>query len=301
MKYLILDISNLLYRTFFAHTTEDDITITGLATHSALVTINKYFKQHKPDKIVMCFDRSSWRKVYTSSDLCVSKKPYKGNRRQKMSPSQQIKYQKFIDHLNEFENLIIKHSTIITLAKDYLEADDLIAGFIQAHPNDEIVLISSDTDFVQLLKYKNVKIISPKDDKEHNLEEYNNDPDFYLFCKCMRGDPTDNIQSAYPRVSSKRLKKAYEDPFERVKLMKEIWSDHEKREFVVEKIFEENQLLIDLEKQPEEIRKLIDKTIEEETSKTKKYSHFHFMKFLGKYELDAIAKNVDQYIKLLSR
>ena len=301
MKYLILDITNILYRTFYAHTNEDDVTITGLATHSALTTINKYFKQHKPDKIVMCFDRSSWRKVYTESDLCVSRRLYKGNRRQNMSPSQQLKYQKFIDHLNEFEKLIIEHSTIITLAGDYLEADDLIAGFIQTHPNDEIVLISSDTDFIQLLKHKNVKIISPKDNKEYDLQEYDNDPNFYLFCKCMRGDPTDNIQSAYPNVSYKRLKKAYTDPFERVKLMKEMWSDHEKREFVVEKLYEENQLLIDLEKQPSEVRELIKKTIQEQENKTKKYSHFHFMKFLGKYQLEAIAKNIDQYISMLGK
>ena len=32
-----------------------------------------------------------------------------------------------------------------------LEADDLIAGWVQAHPNDNHVIISTDGDFAQLL------------------------------------------------------------------------------------------------------------------------------------------------------
>ncbi len=73
-KYLVFDISNLLYRTFFAHHTEDDITIAGLATHSALLVLNKYYRQYKPHKIVMAFDNESWRKDYTASEECISKR-----------------------------------------------------------------------------------------------------------------------------------------------------------------------------------------------------------------------------------
>ncbi|TFH08230.1 MAG: hypothetical protein E4H14_06805, partial [Candidatus Thorarchaeota archaeon] len=109
MKYLVFDISNLLYRTFFAQRQENDETLAGLATHSALVTLNKYFRQHKPDRVVMAFDRSSWRKDYTASPECLSKKPYKGNRRKDMSPAQQAKFQRFMNHLSEFETLIRKH------------------------------------------------------------------------------------------------------------------------------------------------------------------------------------------------
>jgi len=32
-----------------------------------------------------------------------------------------------------------------------LEADDLIAGWVQAHPNDNHVIISTDGDFAQLI------------------------------------------------------------------------------------------------------------------------------------------------------
>ena len=53
MRYLVFDISNLLYRTFFVQRQENDETLAGIAAHSALVTLNKYFKKYKPDRVVM--------------------------------------------------------------------------------------------------------------------------------------------------------------------------------------------------------------------------------------------------------
>jgi hypothetical protein len=267
----------------------------------ALTMLNKYYKQHKPDRVVMAFDRSSWRKLYTASSACISKKPYKGDRRQDMSPSQQAKYALFVDHLADFENLIINHTTITTLFADKLEADDLIAGFVQAHPDDEIVLISSDTDMLQLMIHPKLTIISPANDKPATLAEYGGDAEYYLFTKCVRGDPTDNIQSAYPRVRSTRLKKAYEDPYEMVQLMKETWVDEKKQTMLVEDLYDENRLLIDLREQPAPIRTLIDNTIAEAMATKKKFSYFHIMKFIGKYELHKIGDSIDQYLPMLSK
>jgi len=303
MRYLVFDISNLLYRTFFVQKNEDDTTLAGLATHSALVTLNKYFKKFKPDQVVMVFDRSSWRKEYTASGKCLSKKAYKGNRRKNMTPSQKAKYERFISHLREFESLIDKHTTIITLVEEQLEADDLIAGFAQIYSSedDEIIIISADSDLLQLKKFTNVKVVSPGTDKEVELNDYNNDPEYYLFTKCLRGDPTDNVQSAFPRVNSKRILKAYTDPFERVQLMKETWKDPYGTEYVVEQLYKENQLLIDLTKQPTDIRIKILETVEREMNRKREFSLFFIMKFIGKYELNKIKDNIDQYLPLLSK
>lgn len=303
MKYLVFDISNMLYRTFFAQRDETDETIAGLATHSALVTLNKYFKQHKPDRVVMAFDRQSWRKEYTASEACLSKKPYKGNRRKDMSPAQQAKYQRFLNHLAEFEAMITHHTTIVTLQADRLEADDVIAGFCQRlkDTGDEVILISSDTDMLQLLRYPNVRIISPADDKEQRLVDFDDDPELYLFTKCIRGDPTDNVQSAFPRVQTTRIRKAYKDPFERVQLMKETWTNERKETIRVERAYAENQLLIDLEKQPDDIRVLIEETVTEALARDRKFSMFFILKFIGKYKLVKIKESIDQYIPLLSQ
>jgi len=300
--YILLDISNLLYASFFVNKGEDVETTTGLAIHMGLTTVNKYYKQFKPKKgVVMAFDRRSWRKEYTASDLCISKKPYKGQRRKDMSVTQQKKYEEFLAHLGEFENIIVNHSTVITLMEPRLEADDLIAGFVQNRPDDMCVIVSTDTDFMQLLKLPNVRIVSPSTDKETTLEEYDNNAKFYLFQKCLRGDPGDNVQAAYPGVRMTRIKEAYTDPFKRVSLMKETWKHEDGTEFQVEKLFEENDLLINLEAQPEPIRKLIEEVIERETTRQKKFSLFHFVKFLHKFELKKIADSFTNYLPMLSK
>lgn len=305
----------MLYRTFFAQTNETDDTIAGLATHSALVTLNKYFKQFKPDKVIMAFDRASWRKQYTASDLCISGKAYKGNRRQDMTPAQRAKYQRFMEHMREFEALIAEHTTIISLQAEMLEADDLIAGVCQLYGSDEdneIIIISTDTDLLQLKKYPSVRVISPATDKEQHLEDFDGDAELYVFTKCIRGDSTDNVQSAYPGVRMTRIKKAYADPFERANLMKEKWKGlrtvmqdgeptTEPHEFVVEDLFEENQMLINLEMQPDPIRRLIERSVAEAMAKDRHFSMFHILRFIGKYKLVKIKDSLDQYIPMLSR
>lgn len=301
--WLVFDISNILYRTFFAQREETDDVIAGLATHSALTTLNKYFKAHKPTHgVVMAFDRSSWRKAYTASAACVSKMPYKGKRRQDMSPSQKEKYAQFLKHIDEFEQLIAEHTTIVTLAQPSLEADDLIAGFCQFNSSLEtpVVVITADSDMLQLVMNPGVSVISPATDKPQSLEKFFDDPNYYVFQKCVRGDSTDNVQSAYPRVRATRIRKAYEDEFERIQLMKETWCDQNGNKFIVEDLFTENELLIHLEKQPQDIRDLIEAVVAVSVAKKRQFSMFHLLKFIGKYKLNRIKESLDQYIPMLS-
>lgn len=303
--YLLIDSSNLLYKTFFVHKNESDDTIAGIASHSALVTLNKYYKEFKPRKgVVMCFDRSNWRKDYTKSDACLSNKIYKGQRRQSMTARDKERYEIFMEHMNEFEEMIHSKTAIITLAEDKLEADDLLAGFVQIvgvqEPGAEFTIVSSDKDLIQLLGYPNTTLINPADGKPRTLEEWNNDVELFMFEKCIRGDTGDNVQSAYPRLRKTRMLKAYEDEYERANLMMETWNDQNGKEFRVKDLFEENRLLMDLRCQPEDIQLSIVKTVLEGMRNPGKFSYFHFMKYLGKYELKKVAAQIDQFVPMLS-
>ena len=305
MKYLVLDITNILYRTFFTHKTEDITTLTGLATHAALVTINKYYRQFKPHKIIMCFDRdNNWRKQYTLSDKCISKKVYKGNRRQKMTPKEKEKYAIFLSHVGEFENLIRYHTSIIVLAGEALEADDLVGGTIQTlsitDPEAEFIVVSADKDMMQFIS-DNVILMDPASGKARTLKDFNNDVKYFMYEKCIRGDLGDNVQSALPRVRKTRIQKAYEDPYEHANLMAEHWNGIDGTDFCVKDLFYENQLLMDLSKQPEDIQKRIITTVLEGVNNPGTFSFFHFMKFLGKYELKKIAEQAEQFAPMFSR
>ena len=309
-KILVFDISNMLYRTFFVnkmkHSVEESA---GLAHHAALITLNKYFRNFKPHKVVMTFDRSSWRKAYTADELCISGKPYKGNRRQNMTPAEKEMFAKFTRHLDDFEDMMKRQTSVICLAADGLEADDLMAGVAQMFEGDEIIVVSADKDLIQLMRNPMVKLIDPATGKDRRLylnEEYDGDVDYFMFMKCIRGDTGDNVQSAFPGVRKTRIKKAYDDSFEQVNLMNESWSIGDKgtddyKEFIVKELFEENKLLMDLEAQPDVIRDRIVSTIEEGFGDPGSYSHFHFLKFLGKYELKKIAEQVDNFVPMLSR
>jgi len=301
LKYLVLDISNLLYRTYYANKNEDELTIGGLAMHSAMLTIQKYYKLYKPNKIIMTYDRPNWRKKYTKGKDCVSGKVYKANRRQNMTGREQSKYEMFLEHIVNFENLMKEHTSVVCLAADQLEADDLVGGVVQEYSeNNEIIIVSTDKDFIQLLGYPNVKLISPIDGKPRTLEEWDNDAELFMFTKCLRGDNGDNVQSAFPRVRMVKILEAYNDPLKRVNMMEEKWTNHRGKEMIVKKVFKENEILMDLRKQPDEIRELIKTTVISEMENPGKYSYFHFMKFLGKYKLKKMAENAEQFAKMLN-
>lgn len=300
---MILDISNLLYRTYYANKNEDELTIAGLAQHQALLTLNKYYKLYNPDKIVMAFDRKNWRVGYTLSKECVSGKKYKGNRRKDMTDSERTKYEAFLEHLNQFEVLMKDYTSIICLAADGLEADDLVAGFVQkfASLENEIIAISTDKDYIQILGYENTKLIDPATGKERTLEDWGGSAKLFMFEKCIRGDAGDNVQSAYPRVRKTRIMKAWEDPLERVNMMEETWTNQLGQTMLVKEVFKENELLMDLAKQPQEWRDLMTATIDESMETPGKFSLFQFMKYLGKFEMKKVASNVTTYAEMLSR
>lgn len=327
VDYLIFDISGILYRTFFANKNIDVETSTGLAHHVALVSMNKFYKKFKPKKkVVAAFDRSSWRKKFTASDQCLSKKPYKGNRRQNMTPSEQEKFARFMDHVVEFEEILQTHTSIICLAAEGLEADDLIAGFIEAYGEDgedEIILISRDRDLAQMLGkgkdtfFPNVTQYDPvsgeqitietaikdlfKEKKKTSIPSELHTVDFFLFAKCLKGDLVDFVQAALPGIRKQRILKAYNEPFEQVNLMNESWMDQNKNQFTVKKLYEEGRTLMDLRYQPEEIRKKVFQTILAEVENPGKFNYFYFLRFLGKHQMKDLANNLETFIPLFSR
>lgn len=295
--FLVIDGTNLLHRVFFANwkTQEESIT-SGLALHSAFVTFNKYYQKYQPTNMFVCFDRSNWRKEYTKSEKAITTAIYKGNRYTDLTPSETLRIQEFHKHIEDFETILRENTSIKVLSADKLEADDLVAGMTQQFPNDRIIIISTDKDFIQLLRTPNIMLIDPDSGKPRECE----DPDWFIFEKCFRGDRGDNVRSAYPRVRSTRLEKAYTDEFERLTIMNETWVDPLGNTVKVGDLFQENKLLMDLTCQPSEIRQLITDTINNELGRNNPFSYFHFRKFCSRHDLKKISERCSDYAKMLS-
>jgi hypothetical protein len=204
------------------------------------------------------------------------------------------------------------------------EADDFIARWIQNHPTSEHVIISSDSDFYQLLA-DNVKqyngttedivsigsVINAKTgktviDKKTGKPKDVGDPAFVLFEKCVRGDPTDNVFSAFPGARLKGSKnktgitEAFEDRnrggYNYNNFMLQRWTDHDGVEHRVLDDYERNRTLIDLTAQPAEIKQVVDAAIREQIShKDVGQVGVRFMQFCGKYELNKCSESAESF------
>lgn len=308
-RRMIVDTANILFRVASAHgkynqggSVEDRA---GLALHMALNTLKSHYNRVRPDQVALCFEGgNNWRKTYTKSEECVSKRVYKANR---VKDDSMIP---FFELIKAFEGLCREHTSLVCLGNPLCEGDDLFGGYAQKYTaeGDEVIGLSGDKDFVQLLKLPNFKLLNPdKLGAERNIGKDGKliDPNFFMFEKAFRGDPGDNVMPAYPRVRTTRLKKAFSDQYELTNILNETWKFNEpatgdEREFRVGDLYEENQILMNLERQPDWVRVEIDKTLDHEVVNHGQFSLFHFQKFCGKYGLKRIGDEATNFIPLFS-
>lgn len=318
MKRLVCDVSNLFWRSVAAqqrYGPADAADSAGLGLHMSLMSLRKHWMARQPDKLAIVFEgKQNWRKAYTRSEECYSQRLYKGNR--VADPKMAVLF----DVMRAFEDLARQHTNIVTLVHPELEGDDLIAGYAQHYSalGDEVDVLSGDKDFVQLLGDPNIKLINPDDGKERTLLGVCDvdSAEYFMFEKCMRGDSGDNVLPAYPRVRKTRLYKAFGvkdgkvhpelmDSFEMSNLFGESWEfvdpeTGEKRMMSVEKMFAENDLLMNLRSQPPAIRQIITNVIEHESENHGQFDFFEFNKFLGKFKLQQIAERASDFVGMFS-
>lgn len=315
MRYLLVDTANTFFRAkHSAHKQSDTWDKLGFAIHVTLASINKAWRDHKADHVIFCLEGRSWRKDFYT--------PYKANRavsRAALTEKEQEEDQLFWETFDALKTFITEKTNCTVLQHPELEADDLVASFIQYHPYDHHTIISSDTDFHQLLA-ENVNQYNGIADELHTLtgiyDKKGNlvidkktkepkkipNPKFILFEKCMRGDATDNVFSAYPGVRSKGsknkvgLEEAYADRYKKGyswnNLMLQRWVDHNGVEHKVLDDYHRNVTLVDLTAQPDYIKEKMWDTIKVgSTPKNAPMVGAQFLKFCGKYDLIKLSEN----------
>jgi hypothetical protein len=314
--YILVDTANTFFRA--RHVIKGDAdTKVGMAFHITLNSIRKAWQDFKGSHVVFCLEGRSWRKDYYE--------PYKRNRsdaRAAKTVKEQEEDDLFWETFDNFKNFVIEKTNCTVLHHPQLEADDLIAGFIQSHPNDNHIIISTDSDFVQLIapnvsQYNGVlehqithegifdkkgKLVIDNKTKQPKAIP---DPQWLLFEKCIRGDSSDNVFSAFPKVRKTKLEEAFKDRdnkgFAWNNLMLQRWVDHLGVEHRVLEDYERNRKLIDLTMQPDDIKLAIKSTIETGTiPKEVTQVGIRLLKFCNLYDLQKISDQVQSYAEPLN-
>jgi 5'-3' exonuclease len=323
MTYILVDTANTFFRARHVINGDADIKL-GMAFHITLNSIKKAWQDFGGTHVVFCLEGRSWRKDHY--------KPYKAQRAASRAAHTEREAEEekvFWEAFDTFKEFVTEKTNCTVLQNPRLEADDLIAGWIQSHPNDKHVIISTDTDFVQLIapnvkQYNGVMdttithegIFDAKGkrviDKKTQEPKAIPDPQWLLFEKCMRGDTSDNVFSAYPGVREKGtknkvgLREAYGDReskgYSWNNMMLQRWTDHEGKEHRVLEDYERNRILIDLSAQPEEIKNIITETISIATTANKNISQvgIRLMKFCHLYDLKKISEQAQAYAEPLN-
>ena len=131
------------------------------------------------------------------------------------------KQKKRDDFLRQYNIMLklLKYLPITQVKSDRYEADDVIATLVSTLRDEDLTVISSDKDYIQLLQkgYDNLKVYS------HALKSYVVPPDYhFLTFLTLNGDTSDNIPSL---ISKKKAIAVASDP----EKLKEFLSVEENR------------------------------------------------------------------------
>lgn len=332
-KVLLIDFNNLCHRCIFGanqqylknisdpnyQMTPDDLY--DIWKNYVVQNLFDYVKEFKPTKLIVPIDSSSWRKDFYPD--------YKGKRdeQRKASP---VDFEKFYPVMKKLiEDLKTILPNVYVLKIDKAEVDDIIAVLSKIEfKNDEVVIISNDGDFKQLLQFKNVKIFNPLNKTKGFVECL--DPKNDLKLKVCVGDPGDNVSNILvmpekyeqngervigvgEATAEKILEKGLDSDYvvDRVGFKYNTITNEKKKEFIFDKIskeeiiqnvkanYERNLKLISFEHIPLDIQKRI---IDEYSKyQLKKYSQMNLFNWLLENRIRLVADNLQTYSMFLKQ
>jgi len=183
-KLYLVDVSSMFFRAFYAvRMLSNSKGLPTNAIYGFLSMSVKLLKEVRPDYMVYCFDQPgpSFRKEIFEA--------YKANRSE--TPEDLLPQIPYVQKLTELLG-------IPAIGKERYEADDVIGSLVRfgKQNNLEIVIVSGDKDFAQLIDNQVIMYDTMKDvkyDPEGVLEKWGVRPDQFIDYLAMTGDSSDNI------------------------------------------------------------------------------------------------------------
>src|SRR5438128_3124216 len=188
---LLLDVSSMMYRAFFALREPGVFTRDGrpiAAVHGYLDMVTKLMVDRSPDEIVHVYDHD-WRPV-ARTDIYPA---YKGNR----LPDPEELPQQFV-----LLRQVLDPTGMLQAQTEGWEAEDAIGAFcLDARDSDRIEIVSGDRDVIQLVRDPVVKLLYTvrgvseliEFDEATVLERYGVPAGRYTEFAILRGDPSDGL------------------------------------------------------------------------------------------------------------
>ena len=237
---------------------------------------NRFCEKFGNDMVFCCDNKNNWRRDFFPL--------YKANRKKAREENKQnIDWKSLFDVIENIRNEIDENLPYKVVTLDGCEADDIIGVICKNYNSEPILIVSSDKDFVQLQKYKNIHQWSPLTKKF--LKD--NKPEHQLRALILKGDRSDGVPNILSRddvlVEGLRQK-----PLSKKKL--ESWisgNPEELFEGEVLRNYKRNETLIDLARIPESIQINIKTRYESEqyTGRDRMLNYFikHRLKELTNY------------------
>lgn len=317
LTYVVIDASNLMYRARYAAGNTRDASaedIAGLSLDISLRGICSAFDTFKADHSVVCFDHFSWRRTVLSD--------YKEERRKDVKPAEKEIRESVAEVIEEFKKFLDQKTNVTVLCREMVEADDFISYWTQIHPLDKHVIISSDSDYKQLIEADRVWLYDPvKDilyDQERGIlkrkrtgeydlfrdswtfEEKIELPEWYLFKKILLGKPGELPRSAPRGIGEKKAKTLFESMRKNGIEWNNYMSGIEKDEGLFSRWIE-NAELSDLLNPPEEIENKMADEVEQVCNRTRVPKvGLELLKFCKVHRLKRLSEQVEHISKALS-
>lgn len=187
-----LDGNNIFFRSLYQALDSDKKLRKGFLVHIFLSSIVKWSEF---GEVIITADSAShdyWRK-----DIFPE---YKANRRAKRDQS--LPWDEIFELYRKILHMANTSLGVITLRMDKMEADDIMYALALQAQAEGLIMVSSDRDLHQLLRYKGARLFHPDgaevfvEDVEHELE-----------IKILTGDKGDNISNVRAGIGPKRAEK----------------------------------------------------------------------------------------------
>ena len=153
--------------------------------YNFLRTLKATIAQFKPDKVYFPLDGKPAARLEAYPE-------YKGTRTVVTTDPEELAYwEDFKQQKREIIRLVKNYLPVTTMFHENYECDDLVLHIVDKyHSDDNVLIVSSDTDFIQILnKYPdNVQLFNPITSSYRQNTEYD-----YVSWKAMVGDKADNI------------------------------------------------------------------------------------------------------------